>query len=212
MPRPGSSTRQRIINSAKELFVRQGITQTTTRQIAEAAGVNEVTVFRHFGTKQGLLLAVFADLGVFEGVGELQIRRAQDQDQQGELVSYVQRCFRALADNPELVRSVVGEAGLYSEEHRGALQRGFLQAQHQLADYLLEILGPHGDRQQLAQAAAVLHVLILGLAVLEVTAGLPEEAEILECSDQDLAAGIEGWLQGCVGYWLGGLPEWEREE
>ncbi len=211
MSRPGSSTRNRIVSSARELFTRQGITQTTTRQIAEAARVNEVTLFRHFGTKQGLLLAVFADLGVFEGVGELRLQPAQDQDWQAELTSYVQRCFRALADNPELVRSVVGEAGLYSEEHRDALQRGFLQAQHQLADYLVQISGATADRQQLAQAATVLHVLILGLAVLEVTAGLPEGSEILERGDRDPAAGIEGWLQGCMRYWLDGLPDLEEE-
>lgn len=212
MPRSGSSTHHRIVTSAKELFARQGITQTTTRQIAEVAGVNEVTLFRHFGTKQGLLLAVFADLGVFEGVGDLQLQPAQDQDWQAELGSYVQRCVRALADNPELVRSVVGEAGLYSEEHRRALGRGFLQAQQQLAEYLMEISGSTADRQRLAQAAAVLHVLILGLAVLEVTAGLPEGSEISELGGPDPAVGIEGWIQGCVRYWLDGLPELEREE
>ncbi len=54
-------------------------------------------------------------------------------------------------------------------------------------------------------------MLILGLAVLEVAAGLPEEAEMLEGSARDPAVGTEGWLQGCVGYWLEGLPELERE-
>ncbi|NJK64654.1 MAG: helix-turn-helix transcriptional regulator [Synechococcaceae cyanobacterium SM2_3_1] len=71
MPRSSHTTRQRLLNTAKELFARQGITHTTTRQIAEAAGVNEVTLFRHFKSKQGLLLAVFADLGVFRGITDL---------------------------------------------------------------------------------------------------------------------------------------------
>ena len=41
-------TRQRIVNTALELFASKGITETTTRQIADFAQVNEVTLFRHF--------------------------------------------------------------------------------------------------------------------------------------------------------------------
>lgn len=51
------TTRQRIIEAALELFTTQGYARTTTRAIATAAGVNEVTVFRHFGSKQNLFMA-----------------------------------------------------------------------------------------------------------------------------------------------------------
>lgn len=51
------STRQRIIDAALHLFGTQGYPRTTTRAIAEAAGVNEVTLFRHFGSKKNLLMA-----------------------------------------------------------------------------------------------------------------------------------------------------------
>lgn len=51
------STRQRIIDAALSLFSRQGFMGTSTRAIAEAAGVNEVTLFRHFGNKRNLLMA-----------------------------------------------------------------------------------------------------------------------------------------------------------
>lgn len=50
-----TDTRQRIITAAMRLFGRQGYSQTSTRQIAAEAGVNEVTLFRHFGSKKGLL-------------------------------------------------------------------------------------------------------------------------------------------------------------
>jgi AcrR family transcriptional regulator len=52
-----ADTRQRIIAAALGLFGRVGYTQATTRAIAKRAGVNEVTVFRHFGSKKGLLAA-----------------------------------------------------------------------------------------------------------------------------------------------------------
>ncbi|MCL4562304.1 MAG: TetR/AcrR family transcriptional regulator [Chloroflexi bacterium] len=50
-------TRQRILQAAMQLFGQVGYAQTTTRRIAETAGVNEVTLFRHFGNKKSLLMA-----------------------------------------------------------------------------------------------------------------------------------------------------------
>jgi AcrR family transcriptional regulator len=50
-------TRQRIITAAMQLFGKVGYAQATTRAIADAAGVNEVTLFRHFGSKKNLLMA-----------------------------------------------------------------------------------------------------------------------------------------------------------
>lgn len=58
---PGTDdTRQRILDAALKLFGEIGYTRATTRAIAERAGVNEVTLFRHFGNKQNLLAACVA--------------------------------------------------------------------------------------------------------------------------------------------------------
>ncbi len=48
-------TRARILAAAREIFARKGTRGTTTREVADRAGVNEATLFRHFGTKQTLL-------------------------------------------------------------------------------------------------------------------------------------------------------------
>jgi AcrR family transcriptional regulator len=59
--RPGSSseeTRSRIICAAKAIYEQNGTRGTTTREVAERAGVNEATVFRHFGNKHALLRAM----------------------------------------------------------------------------------------------------------------------------------------------------------
>ena len=48
-------TRLRLLTAARELFAQRGSRGTTTREIAERAGVNEATLFRHFGTKHQLL-------------------------------------------------------------------------------------------------------------------------------------------------------------
>ena len=51
-------TRSRILAAARELFERNGTRGTTTREVAERAGVNEATLFRHFGSKRALLDAM----------------------------------------------------------------------------------------------------------------------------------------------------------
>lgn len=55
--RLADETRQRIISAALQLFGQLGYSQATTRAIASTAGVNEVTLFRHFGNKKNLLYA-----------------------------------------------------------------------------------------------------------------------------------------------------------
>ncbi len=51
-------TGERILDAAAELFAVHGYAATTTRAIAEAAGVNEVTLFRRFENKVGILKAL----------------------------------------------------------------------------------------------------------------------------------------------------------
>lgn len=53
--------RQRLIEAARLEFGEKGIECATTRGIAERAECNEVTLFRHFESKQKLLAAVVQD-------------------------------------------------------------------------------------------------------------------------------------------------------
>lgn len=59
-PRPVSApedTRERILAAARDTISRKGKRGATTREIAEVAGVNEATLFRHFGSKEQLIVA-----------------------------------------------------------------------------------------------------------------------------------------------------------
>jgi AcrR family transcriptional regulator len=48
-------SRQKLLEAAARVFAESGFRGATTRRIAEAAGVNEVTLFRLFGSKSQLL-------------------------------------------------------------------------------------------------------------------------------------------------------------
>ncbi|SRR6266542_29701 len=48
-------TRTEILQAAATVFAQHGFRGSTTRRIADAAGVNEVTLFRYFGSKDALL-------------------------------------------------------------------------------------------------------------------------------------------------------------
>ena len=48
------NTEEKILAAARTLFEEKGFAATTTNEIAEAAGVSQVTLFRHFETKRKL--------------------------------------------------------------------------------------------------------------------------------------------------------------
>ncbi len=51
-------TRERLLDAAAQTFSSDGLRGATTREIARKAGVDEVTLFRHFKSKEQLLRAV----------------------------------------------------------------------------------------------------------------------------------------------------------
>ncbi|MDO5502625.1 MAG: TetR/AcrR family transcriptional regulator [Actinomycetia bacterium] len=51
-------THAKVVRAALDLFAERGYAATTTKEIARVAGVNEVTVFRRFGSKAGVLDAI----------------------------------------------------------------------------------------------------------------------------------------------------------
>lgn len=54
----GEDRRRQILQVAMSLFSRRGFRGTTTKEIAQAAGVSEAMVFRHFANKQELYSAI----------------------------------------------------------------------------------------------------------------------------------------------------------
>jgi len=64
LPRPaeGAGTRERILTAAGELFAARGVRGATMREIAARAGANLASAHYHFGSKEGLYLAVASEM------------------------------------------------------------------------------------------------------------------------------------------------------
>jgi AcrR family transcriptional regulator len=63
----GDDRRRQILQTAVRLFSTYGFSGTTTRKIAEAAGVSEAMVFKHFSTKEDLYGAILHEKACEEG-------------------------------------------------------------------------------------------------------------------------------------------------
>jgi AcrR family transcriptional regulator len=58
VPTPGDSARERILRAAYELFSHRGIRAVGTDEVINRANVARATLYRHFATKNDLVLAV----------------------------------------------------------------------------------------------------------------------------------------------------------
>lgn len=165
-----SSTRERLIQAAIQLFIAQGVTETTTKQIADLAEVNEVTLFRHFGNKHGLLLAVMEDPAALSQLETTLDQQANQIDGVSQaLRDYANVHLQALEQIQEFVRSLIGEAAHYPVENKRALGRGVAQANRYTAQYLATVLRQERLQTRLStdKLASLLNSLLLGYAVLE---------------------------------------------
>lgn len=80
-PRPApapvaASSHDRILQAAKQLFAQRGYENTSTVAIARQAGTSESQLMKHFGSKEGLLEAIFQQgwtnmAHVFHGIEQL---------------------------------------------------------------------------------------------------------------------------------------------
>jgi AcrR family transcriptional regulator len=107
--------RERLLTAAARVFSRSGLAGATTREIAREAGVNEVTLFRHFHTKEGLIAAV-----VGQNFGpQVKLEPTAVPPTTANLrtdLNAFGRCYeKILNENLPLVRTLIGE--VQHEQH-----------------------------------------------------------------------------------------------
>lgn len=131
--RSPEETRNRILAATRQLFAKKGRRGTTTREIAEIAGVNEATLFRHFGNKDTLIEACAEHYCAAVQLQELLASLS------GDLEDDLRRIARSLADRMEQVRDLI-VMSLSDEENEttigSAAWRGPAAIRQMLVDYM----------------------------------------------------------------------------
>lgn len=100
-----TEARDKILEVTVRIFAEAGYHGTTTRRIAQEAGVNEVTLFRHFGSKEALLHAALAQAHR-DIIAPFPADRA---DPQEALVEWALDFHGRLCERRQLIRRLLGE-------------------------------------------------------------------------------------------------------
>ena len=135
--------RQQILDTATDLFARQGFGSTTTRQIAQEAHVNEALIFRHFASKEDLYWAVLEHQCVAGGDGRrIMTEELARSGSPQESFAGIARSFLQLRQQD----SNLGRLLLFSAlEHHQLSQRFFrthiAELYEKLAQHILEQIG-----------------------------------------------------------------------
>ena len=116
-----NETEARILQSAQRLFARRGYGGTTTRDLAQAAGVAEGTLFRHFESKKAILVRVategwveiltdllteLSEMASYKAISQVMRRRMSNLSHNVELMRV---CFMEAQFHPELREQVQSE-------------------------------------------------------------------------------------------------------
>lgn len=107
--RTDTSTRERIMYEAAELFARQGYHGTTTRQIADAVGIRQPSLFHHFLNKAAIVAAIL-DWDLDLALTRVQAIAAEPGSPAVRLFKYLRSDVTHLASAPYNL------SGLYTEE------------------------------------------------------------------------------------------------
>jgi AcrR family transcriptional regulator len=125
------SVRDELLAAAARVYAEAGYRGATTRRIALAAGVNEITLFRHFGSKDALLREA---LSRTQHSAEAELPE-DPRDPTAELLAWAGSHITDMRGRQALIRTCMGEfaehPGLFVPENSGPVR-----AAHALAQYL----------------------------------------------------------------------------
>ncbi len=96
----------RILQAATRVYAQHGWRGATTRRIADEAGVNEVTLFRHFGSKDALL-----DAAIVASVRDQDsLLPVTPQEPESELFGWAKAKHEDIAQKRAMVRQLMSDA------------------------------------------------------------------------------------------------------
>jgi AcrR family transcriptional regulator len=183
-----------LINAAARVFARDGLDGATTRAISREAGVNEVTLFRNFGTKEHLIEAVVGSaFGRAKAPAAMSAPRGASL--RADLASFALRYEELLEANLPLVRTMIGEIHRHADCQHQALKGIFWPMRAALVERLREARRSGEARAGLNPAVAA--DLLAGM----IFSGVLRSAKPVKKRDYGAAA----YRDGCVDVLLNGI-------
>ncbi len=168
--RPRGAPQRLLLDAARDLFARQDYRSTTTREIAEAAGVTEHLLFRHFGSKaalfrEALVLPFTTFVEEFGRTWRAVVPEETDEDELAR--HFVGQLYDVFADHRGLVVTLLTSDGLSEEETADAGIADIRQALAMLGQISAEGMDMRGMRSSHPNLAAYSTVaMIAGMAAL----------------------------------------------
>jgi AcrR family transcriptional regulator len=136
---PAKTRRKQIMAAAARLFSRQGFDGTTTREIAQSAGVNEAIIFRHFTSKDELYWAVvWEQIGKGGYPGRLHRRLASSRTAKQALSHVAETLLHRSEEDVALTRLLLFSALRNSELAEELLQGYITESLNLVTDYIRE--------------------------------------------------------------------------
>jgi AcrR family transcriptional regulator len=108
--RSSERIRALLLDAARELFLTQGFEATTTKQIAESAGVAEPLLFTNFGSKADLFqVAVVAPIADVVGGYARTFRNQDDEEPEERVDAFVRRLFTMAQRNRTVLLAALAQ-------------------------------------------------------------------------------------------------------
>jgi AcrR family transcriptional regulator len=117
--RQRGEARRLLLAAARERFAQRDYRSTTTREIAEAAGVSEYLLFRHFGSKAGLFreALVVPFTAFLDGFGDTWTAVVPEETDEEELArQFVGQLYDVLIEHRGLLVTLVTSDGLGDDD------------------------------------------------------------------------------------------------
>jgi len=130
-----SDVREALLRSTVKLFAEGGTKAASTRRIAKEAGVNEVTLFRHFGKKEELICSAmrwFADQHRVEPLPVAPV------DPERELVEWCREHHQRMYQLRTLIRTCMADHLEHPDRNSPTLKMP-VQINNELFEYLLRL-------------------------------------------------------------------------
>ncbi|GAB6162392.1 TetR/AcrR family transcriptional regulator [Desulfothermus naphthae] len=137
------STRQRIIEAAYTLFSEKGYHGTSTREIAKAASVSEVTLFRKFGNKETLFKEVLNSKSIIPDLLDA-VKKIEQSNLEDVLFSLAKKFYNTLVSKKKFIMITFSEINKYSEKIIDIHQKIITQ----LDDFLVNIFLKYLDNNK----------------------------------------------------------------